>query len=111
MPNGETLSEGTRVDLRGLPALAAATTASLTARRRWADAGSPCLSKARAIGSVTSLLEEGLTVIAQQKVREAHVAVAVHHGGMVVVDTIGELGSRSEVAVADVEVAHPCTNS
>ena len=44
-------------------------------------------------------------MIAQQEVREAHVAFAVHHGGMVVVDAIRELGSWSEMSVTHVKVA------
>lgn len=44
-------------------------------------------------------------MVAQQGIREAHVALAVHHGGMVMVDAIREFRRWAEVAVADIKMA------
>ena len=44
-------------------------------------------------------------MVAQKEVREAHVAFAVHHGGMVVVDAIGEFRRWPKVAITHIKVA------
>ena len=48
-------------------------------------------------------------MVAQQEIREAHIAFTVHHGGMVMVDAIREFRRWAEVAVADIKMAE-CLN-
>ena len=55
---------------------------------------------------ISAFVEEGLTVVAQQEVRGPS-RLTVHHGGMVVIDAVGEFRRRSEMAVAHVEMAEP----
>ena len=57
--------------------------------------------------SVSTAAKQGLVnhaAVADEEVWEAHVALTVHHRGVVMVDAVWEIWCRSKVTVADVQV-------
>jgi hypothetical protein len=53
--------------------------AAFTTGRRGTNAWTPCFTESGTVCTATVLIEEGLTMVTEQEVREAHVAFAIHH--------------------------------